>query len=217
MNTRRSGCNSGRISDQTRRRCTTSGRSCSLACAVFFEGDPTPGKKAVDDRRRKALAVIALETLGDLRERDVGCLGHERKDCLRERFDAIRAFVAALWSWLDRAGPSPQLMPLDGSRRRDAEAIGRSPPAHACIDRANHTQTKIPIQRLGHGGWPPPPATTLNQNSTTLGIPPDSVRAEFALDDVAVAVILVVDDEPDVRELAAFALTDAGHAVLTAQ
>jgi CheY-like chemotaxis protein len=34
---------------------------------------------------------------------------------------------------------------------------------------------------------------------------------------VAVPVILVVDDEPDVRELAALALTDAGHAVLTAQ
>ena len=34
---------------------------------------------------------------------------------------------------------------------------------------------------------------------------------------MAVPVILVVDDEPDVRELAALALTDAGHAVLTAQ
>ncbi len=32
-----------------------------------------------------------------------------------------------------------------------------------------------------------------------------------------VAVILVVDDEPDVRELAAIVLSEAGHAVLTAQ
>lgn len=31
------------------------------------------------------------------------------------------------------------------------------------------------------------------------------------------AVILVVDDEPDVRELAAVVLEDAGHAVLTAK
>jgi CheY-like chemotaxis protein len=31
------------------------------------------------------------------------------------------------------------------------------------------------------------------------------------------AVILVVDDEPDVRELAAVVLADAGHAVLTAK
>jgi CheY-like chemotaxis protein len=34
---------------------------------------------------------------------------------------------------------------------------------------------------------------------------------------VAVALILVVDDEPDVRELAEFVLSDAGHFVLTAK
>jgi CheY-like chemotaxis protein len=34
---------------------------------------------------------------------------------------------------------------------------------------------------------------------------------------VAVALILVVDDEPDVRELAEVVLSDAGHTVLTAK
>ena len=126
--------------------------------------------------------MIAREMLGDLRERDVGCLRHQREDCLRERFNAIRAFVAALGSGLDRTGPPPQLVPLDGRRRGDAEAIGRRPAAHAGVDRADHTQTKILGKRFGHGGWPPPPAATLNQNSATLGIPPDSVRAEYALD-----------------------------------
>src|SRR5260221_14008611 len=163
MNTRRSGSNSDRISDQTCRRCTTSGRSCSPACAVFFEGDPTPGKKAVHDRGYKALAVIAFETLGDLRKRDVGCLGHEREDCLRERFNAIRALVAALGPRLDRTGPPPQLVPLDRNRCGDAKAIGRGPAAHAGVDRPNNTQTKIQIERFGHGGWPPPHPPPLNR------------------------------------------------------
>jgi hypothetical protein len=47
--------------------------------------------------------VIALEALGDLRERDVWGLRHERKDGLRQRFDTM-AFVAALRPGLDRPG-----------------------------------------------------------------------------------------------------------------
>src|SRR3981081_2400866 len=107
MNTRRRGSRSGRISAQTCRWWTTSGRSCSLACAVFFEGDPAPGEEAVDDGGNKALAMIALETFGDLHEGDVGYLGHEREDCLRVRFNALRASVAPLRPGLDRTGPPP--------------------------------------------------------------------------------------------------------------
>src|SRR5581483_1745543 len=48
-----------------------------------------------------------------------------------------------------------------------------------------------------------PPAATLNQNSTTLGIPTDSVGAEFALDrgllDDAVALGGAVDGRPGTR------------------
>ena len=41
-------------------------------------------------------------------------------------------------------------------------------------------------------------------------------RSAESDDSLPVAMILVVDDEPDVRELAAVVLSEAGHAVLTA-
>jgi hypothetical protein len=50
----------------------------------------------MNDRGREAFAVVALEAPGYLRQRDVGRLGHERKNGLRQRFDPIGAFVAAL-------------------------------------------------------------------------------------------------------------------------
>ena len=45
----------------------------------------------MDDRGREAFAVVALEALGDLRERDVGRLGHQRKNGLRLRFESYAA------------------------------------------------------------------------------------------------------------------------------
>jgi hypothetical protein len=48
IKTRRAGSRAGWPSIQSCRRFTTPGRSCSLACAVFFARDPVPGKETAD-------------------------------------------------------------------------------------------------------------------------------------------------------------------------
>jgi hypothetical protein len=46
-------------------------------------------------------------------------------------------------------------MPFDRRRCRDAEAIGRGPPAHPRVDGLNHAQAKIDGEWFRHGGQPP--------------------------------------------------------------
>lgn len=93
-----------------------------LLCGVrgFFEADPMPGKEAMYNRGREAFAVVTLEVLGNLCQRDVGCLGHQREDDLPQSFDTIGAFVAALWPGFDGPGSPPPLMPLDRPARRQS-------------------------------------------------------------------------------------------------
>src|SRR4029079_13560110 len=71
MNTRRAGSRSGCAARQACLALTTSARSCSLACAVFFECLGMAIETSPDRALRKPLTVLPCQVLGDLGQRDV--------------------------------------------------------------------------------------------------------------------------------------------------
>src|SRR6185503_12431731 len=96
MKTRRRGSRSGCAARQACLRAATSGRSCSLACAVFFEGLRVAIEEAPDRTPRKPLIVLPLQVGGDLRQRDVDGLGKQPEDLAGMSLDPVGALVAAL-------------------------------------------------------------------------------------------------------------------------
>jgi hypothetical protein len=71
MKTSRVGSRSGCASNQASRRLATSGRSCSLACAVFFDGHRVAVKEAPDRAGREGGTMIAAQHIGQFNEGDV--------------------------------------------------------------------------------------------------------------------------------------------------
>ncbi|MER8849959.1 hypothetical protein NKH87_34780, partial [Mesorhizobium australicum] len=71
IKTNRSGSRSGWALNQARRRASTSGRSCSLACAVFFEGHRVTVEKAPDRARREHDRMLRPEKFSQLDQCDV--------------------------------------------------------------------------------------------------------------------------------------------------
>src|SRR6476660_2919790 len=96
MKTRQAGSSSDRASNQALRRTATSGRSCSLACAVFFERHGVAIEEAPNHALCKPLAVPTLQMAGNLRQRDVARRGDQPEDLLGMGLDPIRALVATL-------------------------------------------------------------------------------------------------------------------------
>src|SRR5262245_60559486 len=94
-----------------------------------------------------------------------------------------RTPVAALWARLAAARRLPLTHELDDGRGRNAETGGCRPPAHPfLLNGPDDAIAQVQRKRLGHGGWPPAPALSVNHDLPTLGNPlSDSVRAESAL------------------------------------
>ena len=123
-----SGSRAGWASNQARRRCSTSGRCCLLACADFLEGDAAAEEEAPHGALGDPQPMLALQMGRDLRQHHVRGLFDQRQDRLGPCLDPLRAPVAALRSGADSCPfrlPGPN--PLDRRRRRDPEALGRSP------------------------------------------------------------------------------------------
>src|SRR5512145_1834391 len=179
--TRRPGSRSACAARQVSRRATTSGRSRSLACAVFFEGLVVAIEATPDRARRETLAAPHLDVGRDLGERDIAVRLDQRQDLRGVRLDAARSLVAALRSRRDRAALAPPLRPLHRRRGGDTEPTRRSAAGRAPGNRCNQALTQIVRKRLGHAGWPPPPAPSMNHCSRRKGIPRDSARWENAL------------------------------------
>ena len=73
-----------------------------------------------DRTRRKPLAVLPLQMGGDLRQRDVDCLGDQAKDLAGVGLDPVGALVAALRERRDR--------PMSRQRRTNLTAVEAATP-----------------------------------------------------------------------------------------
>src|SRR5512134_89584 len=149
----------------------------------FFEGLVVAIEATPDRARRETLAAPLLDVGRDLGERDIAVRLDQRQDLRGVRLDPARSLVAALRSRRDRAALAPPLHPLHRRRGRDTEPTRRSAAGRAPGNRCNQALTQIVRKRLGHAGWPPPPAPSMNHCSRRKGIPRDSARWENALVD----------------------------------
>src|ERR1700722_1033695 len=114
MNTRRSGSRSRWPSNHAWRRFKTSGRSCSLARAVFFARDRMTGEEAAD----RAVAnnnALRAERVAQLLDRELRLRLQDGEDRISVSLNPLGPAVAAHRS-------SPRLALL---------ALKRPPPAHA--------------------------------------------------------------------------------------
>ncbi len=126
---------------------------------------------APDRARREVLPVTPFEMSGDLGKRDVAPRLDETENLPGVRLDPTRALVASLTERRDRAAVTPAPRPLDGRRGDNAEPLGGSAARGAFSYGIDDTRSKIVGKRLGHEGWPPPPALSMNHCSRQKGIP----------------------------------------------
>ncbi|CAA9276022.1 MAG: hypothetical protein AVDCRST_MAG27-3415 [uncultured Craurococcus sp.] len=158
-----------------------SGRSCSLACAVFFKCHGVPVQEAPDCAGREGGAVLPVQHAGQLHQGDIHLSLDRRQDGISIDLDPPRPKITALGLGAGGAGGTPIPNPADRSRRRNPKAIGRSAPGLATLDRRNQPGAQILRQGSRHASWPPHPASRVNQTSRPKGIPNDSDRSDFAL------------------------------------
>lgn len=143
MNARRSGSRSSRPSIHSSRRFRTSGRSCSVACAVFFARDPVPVEEPpqrADPDRRAALGEQRLQ----LDQRNVIL----RLDRAQGEGCVACTAVAALQTGGRRAVLNDQLTPADRARRAHPEPRGCGPARHPAINRGIYAGLLDPAQSL---------------------------------------------------------------------
>ena len=162
------------------RRRATSGRSCSLACRLFFERDPFTSKEPPHRtvaRRRAAFGQLRhhrpqgqVRLLGDPRQQPFPFpLQQERAPAphLRRRHTPRRP---------------PALTPLHNAGNAHPKQRRRRPARTTRRHRTHNSISKI--RRIGsrHRCWPPTPASILNQKFKPVGIPfIDSAYADHAL------------------------------------
>ena len=155
IKTRCAGSRSGCASNHASRRVATSGRCCSLACAVFFDRDAVAVEEAPDRAGRETGAMLAPEQVRHLDQRDVHLRIDRRQDHGAECLDPVRPPIAALLPRLRRARGAPRLHPAYRTGRRHPETRRSRSPRHARVNRRNHTPAKIIRKRPRHACWPP--------------------------------------------------------------
>jgi hypothetical protein len=163
MNTRRDGSRSSWPSNHASRRFRTSGRLCSLACAVFFERDPATVEKPPERRNRDRDAHLRQQG-AQFDQRDIALSGDSVENEIGIGLDLVRMPVSTL-----RPGPRIALLCVKGAiansaRRADAEPLDRLASRHAARNGGNNAFTKVKRQRLHHARQPPSPPRILNQN-----------------------------------------------------
>lgn len=153
MNTGRAGAISGRRSNHVSRRLKTSSRLCSLACAVFFIRQPALAQEAPQRAQLNAHAMVGVQTLHHLRQRDIGPAFYQPE---KIPFMQIQPRPARVASRLHRhASRAPVLARLAPHRRladaqMPADRAQRQPLLHNQLHRS---KAKILAQR-SHGRPP---------------------------------------------------------------
>src|SRR3954470_8952587 len=153
MKTRRRGSSSACVARQACLRTATSGRSCSLACAVFFERHGVAIEEAPNHALCKPLAVPTLQMAGNLRQRDVASRSDQPQHLLSMGLDPIGALVATCGRGA--------LLPVSRQRRthftavdaaipnRSAAARRLMPPATASISRSRRSLDRGLVMQAG--------------------------------------------------------------------
>jgi hypothetical protein len=120
----------------------TSGRSCSAACRVFFEGHPMPPKETVDRTVRGAHSAILPQPLHHLRQGQVWLLVNQLQQprCMRLQ---RRPALAAPPSRADAAGILMQTHPPDRRRWAHRKPFRCRPPRASFGNGCNHPRAKI--------------------------------------------------------------------------
>ena len=170
MNTKQQGSRLGCCTSQASRRAATSGRSCSAACAVFFEAEPSALEEPPhggDGDRDTALPQQGLQ----LGQRHIRPPFHLAQKKASLRLDPPRATVPALRSGADLAPVPPSTNPTDRAGNTHAKTRRCLSSGYPRLNRGDNTHPKIVGKALHHACWPPLPAQRVNHKSAQKGIP----------------------------------------------
>jgi hypothetical protein len=143
MKTSRVGSRSGCASNQASRRLATSGRSCSLACAVFFDGHRVAVKEAPDRAGREGGIMIAAKHVGQFDEGDVHLRVNRAQDHIPISLDPMRSLITALRLRARGTRRVPFSNPADRTRHPNAKPFCGRPPGQATRHSRDHTRTKV--------------------------------------------------------------------------
>src|SRR5262245_2910042 len=182
MNTRREGSSRPWYFFHCARRRATSGRSCSLACTLFFEADAFVLKE-VPHRVATHLETALGQFSRQCPQRDVRLIGHSCQQPFALPGNRIGAPPAHL-AGCRAAGRAEPLRPLHHAGDADLERRGNLPAARPCRYRSDHSLSKSKGIGSGHRMLAYSPASTLNQTRPLPGIPPDSEINKQALGSV---------------------------------
>ena len=153
------------------RACRTSSRTVSEASSVFFEGQARLQKHSRQRRRMRRHSLLGFQFGRQLRHRDVrrGLDPFEQRRQMRGQFPAARR--PPLSRRLGRARSRYPIGQLHRKARTDIVASSCGTPRLTALHLRLNTLPKVNRIRSSHPGWPPAPASTLNQNYGSLGIP----------------------------------------------
>lgn len=99
-----------------------SGRSCSLACAVFFARDGVAGEEAADRAVAEDEALL-LKRAAQFLDRNVRRRLHNGEYRVLVRLDAARPAIAARWPGASLALLAFERPPTAHARRADPESL----------------------------------------------------------------------------------------------
>lgn len=163
MNTRCVGSRSGCASNQARRRAATSGRSCSLACAVFFDGNGMAVEKSPHRARGKAGAMFLPQQRRQFDESDIHLALDRRQDDVAIGFNAMRSPVATLLPRARRASLTPFPNPTHRACRSDTKSCRSRSARQATFNCRDYASPQVLRQGFSQACWPPRPAHRVNQ------------------------------------------------------
>src|ERR1700678_4412828 len=149
MNTRRRALSDGCSAFNSARAAATSGRFCSAACRVFFEGDIVTLIESPDRAPPGLELLFAGKPRADLVERQVGLRSDEVEQPPLMRLER-RAAMAGARLRRDASRVRPAFEPADRSRNANIEQTCRFSPALACLDHTDHPSPKIVRVSLRH-------------------------------------------------------------------
>src|SRR6266446_3254899 len=153
INTSRVGSRAGWSSFHAARAAATSGRSCSLACTIFFEADPLGGEQP--PHRPVPDMDAALGKLGpDLLQRQI----RNRRDPPQQPVPLIlqaRVVIATHRLGRQAAALAPYPNPLDYRTGRQFKHCCRFATRQAPLNRPNYPRPQIPRIWSCHACWPP--------------------------------------------------------------